>query len=293
MYSLYFISKNKHNFYIVYNIMGKRNTFNLKKYILPFNILVIIGLFCAYQYYDKKVNDFDEFALIEGVRNTNCCGGIEGGVHYQETDTKPPDYIRRCFRSRRDNGEVVYEWSGFPCTNKDSSECCQNSDGTDLGECVASSGGGYCESDNNRRTFRRGKATSSPYIKRSNDKILDVNNTIDMEDYFYERKEARREKRLSPDMLEFLKRKDKNTAFIQSHIVDRNREKIQRETEAKLKASEKQKIIQIKDTILAVHLLFVLGFAFLVKDLMIKEIDGFYDMLQVKLLEFRGKTVSQ
>ena len=272
--------------------MGKRNTFNFKKYILPFNILVIIGLFCAYQYYDEKVDKFNEFDVIEGVRNTNCCGGIEGGVHYQETDTKPPDYVRRCFRSRRDNGEVIYEWSGFPCTNKDSSECCQNSDGTDLGECVASSSGGYCESGNNRIIFRRGKATSSPYIKRSNDKILDVNNTIDMEDYFYERKEARREKRLSPDMLEFMKRKDNNAAFIQSHIVDRNREKIQRETEARLKASEKQKTLQIKDTILAVHLLFVLGFAFLVKDLMIKEIDGFYDMLQGKILEFRGKSVS-
>ena len=80
MYSLYFISKNKHNFYIVYNIMGKKNTFNLKKYILPFNILIIIGLFVAYQYYDKKLNKLNEYDVIEGVRNTNCCGGIEGGV---------------------------------------------------------------------------------------------------------------------------------------------------------------------------------------------------------------------
>ena len=59
--------------------MGKRNTFNFKKYILPINILIIIGLFCAYRYYDEKVNDFDEFAVIEGVGNTNCYGSIEGG----------------------------------------------------------------------------------------------------------------------------------------------------------------------------------------------------------------------
>ena len=78
--------------------MGKKNTFNLKKYILPINILIIIGLFSAYQYYDKKLNKLNEYDVIEGVSNTNCCGGIEGGVHYQETDTKPPDYISRCFR---------------------------------------------------------------------------------------------------------------------------------------------------------------------------------------------------
>ena len=35
-----------------------------------------------------------------------------------------------------------------------------------------------------------------------------------MEDYFYERKEARREKKItSPDMLEFLKEKDKNATL--------------------------------------------------------------------------------
>lgn len=268
--------------------MGKRITINFKKYILPLNILIIVVLFCAYRYYDKKV---DTFNLIEGVRNSNCCGGIEAGVHYKETDTKPPDYIRRCFRSRRDNGEVIYEWSGFPCTTSGSSDCCQNSDGSSLGECVASSSGGYCESGDDRQIFRRGKATSSPYIKRSNDTILDINNTLDMEDYFYERKESRGKKKLSPDMLEFLKRKDANSAFIQAHIVDRNREKIQRVTESKLKASEKQKTIQIKNTILAVHLLFVLGFAFLIKDLIVKDIDSFYNLLQIKYMEFSGKSL--
>ena len=232
----------------------------------------------------------NEYDLIEGVRNTNCCGGIEGGVHYQETDTKPPDYIRRCFRSRRDNGEVVYEWSGFPCTNKDSSECCQNSDGTDLGECVASSGGGYCESGNNRRIFRRGKATSSPYIKRSTDKILDVNNTLDMEDYFYERDKNISGGALSPDMKAFLERRDQNSKFLQSHILDRNRDKIKRNTEAKLKASEEHKIVQIKSTILAIHLLFVLGFSLLIKDLIIQKIDSYYGLISQRYLEFLGKS---
>jgi hypothetical protein len=279
--------------------MGIMSRFNYKKlftpkiithYIIPINIVIIIILSIAYKYYDNKhMNGKD---TIEGVRNTTCCGGVEAGVHYQETDTRPPDYIRRCFRSRRDNGEVVYEWSGFPCSDKDSNDCCQNSDGSDLGECVPTTSGGYCETpDHTRNIFRRGDATSSGYIKRSNDKLLDINNTIDMEDYFYDRSEAQHNSGLSPDMLAFLERRDKNSKFIQSHIVDKHRGEIRQRTEAKLQASEDKKTIQIKDTILAVHLLFVVGFALLVRELMVKEIDGFYDMLQRRYMEFAGKTM--
>ena len=41
-------------------------------------------------------------------------------------------------------------------------------------------------------------------------------------------------------------------------------------------------MIQIKDTILAVHLIFVLGFALLIKDLVIKDIDGYYSILRLR-----------
>ena len=88
-------------------------------------------------------------------------------------------------------GETVYDWNGFPCTSKDSRECCN--DGSKRGECVATSKGGYCKSDDGNFTFRRGDGTTSrPYIKRSNDNILDVNDARDMQDYFYERKESAR-----------------------------------------------------------------------------------------------------
>ena len=268
--------------------MGKSSFQKIKKYLLPLNILIIVVLFCAYHYVDTEI---DKQKLIEGVINSNCCGGIEAGVHYKETDRKPPEFVRRCFRSRRDGTEFVYEWNTMPCSTADSAECCKNSDGTDLGQCIPSTGGGYCKGTDRETMFRRGESTATSYIKRSNDKLLDINNTVDMEDYFFDRSATKMEKVLSPDMLEFLKRRDVNNKFLQAHILEKNRARIKQLQEAKMKAQEEKKLIQIKDTILAVHLIFVLGFALLIKDLIVKDIDGYYSLISDKYAEFMGKTV--
>ena len=258
---------------------------NTKKVIILVNLVIIVALFGVYQYID------DNKDLVEGVINSNCCGGVQAGTHYKETDTKPPEYIRRCFRSSRDQGSVDYEWSGFPCSSADSAECCKNSDGSDLGECVATTEGGYCDKNDNKSIFRRGTSTSTNYVRRSNDKILDVNNTVDMEDYFFERDKTVSINSVSPDMKAFLERRDINSKFIQEHILDKNREKIKSITEAKLKAGDKYKTIQLKSGILFVHLVFVIGFALLIKPLIVQKIDGYYGVLLQRYLEFAGKTV--
>jgi len=263
------------------------NNPNTKIMITLACLVVIIALFGVYQCIDNYYTD----NIVEGVINTNCCGGVKAGIHYQETDTKPPEYIRRCFRSRRDNGEVVYEWSGFPCSDADSAECCQNPDGSDLGQCVPTTKGGYCKLNNAKKIFRRGKSTASNYVKRSDDNILDINNTVDMEDYFFDRDKDISREELSADMKEYLNRRDRNSKFIQKHILDHNRDKIKEITEAKLKASEEHKKIQIKSTILFVHLIFLIGFSLLIKDSIVQKIDGFYGILLQKYLEFSGKTV--
>ena len=263
------------------------NNPNTKQMITLACLIIIMALFGVYQCVDDYYND----NIVEGVINTNCCGGAQGGVHYQETDTRPPEYIRRCFRSTRNNGHVDYEWSGFPCSDAESAECCQNPDGTDLGQCNPTTKGGYCELNNNKQIFRRGKSTASNYVKRGDDKLLDINNTVDMEDYFFERDQNISREALSSDMKEFLNRRDRNSNFIQKHILDHNRGKIKERTEAKLKASEEHKKIQIKSTILFVHLIFVLGFALLIRGLIVQKIDGFYGILSHKYLEFTGKTV--
>ncbi len=267
--------------------MGKSNfKINLKDLIIPVNLLIIIG------YYFLTKDDYNtKEDTKEGVINTNCCGGIKGGVHYKETDRKPPDYVRRCFKSGRDNSEVVYQWSGFPCTSEDSSDCCTNMDGTDLGTCVPTKGGGYCESDMGNHIFRRGSSSASPYIKRSDDTILDINNTVDMEDYFYDRSSDEIAEKLSPDMLAFLRRRDKNDKYIQSHIIQQNKDRIKSITEQKLKAGDEKKFQQLRSTILAVHLIFVVTFAILIKDNIIADIQGFFTMLSQRYLEFAGKTI--
>ena len=268
--------------------MGKSSFQNLKKYLLPLNIVILVFLFCAYHYVDTEI---DKQKLVEGVINSNCCGGIEAGVHYKETDRQPPDFVRRCFRSRRDGADIIYEWNTMPCSTADSAECCKNSDGTDLGECIPTTGGGYCKNTDRETMFRRGESTATSFIKRSDDNILDINNSVDMEDYFFDRSATQMEKVLSPDMRDFLKRRDKYSKFIEAHIVDKNRNKIKQLQEAKSKASEQKKLIQIKDTILAVHLIFVLGFALLIKDLIIKDIDSYYSLITDKYYDFTGKSM--
>ena len=260
---------------------------SIKNITIPLNIFILIGLSYLIHYLNEQSK------IKEGVVNSNCCGGIEAGVHYRETDRSPPEYVRRCFKSRRVNGQIQYDWDTMPCSSEDSDKCCTNVDGEDLGECVPSTGGGYCDNNNTKTMFRRGDSTASRYVRRSDDSLLDINNTIDMEDYFYERSAGRMERDLSPDMLDFLERRDQNNAYIQSHITDRNRDRIRRETQARLEAEEDKKFIQIKSSILAVHLLFVITFAILIKDLIVKDIDYYYDILNQRYLEFAGKTINK
>jgi len=112
-----------------------------------------------------------------------------------------------------------------------------------------------------------------------------------MEDYFFERDKTVSINSVSPDMKAFLERRDINSKFIQEHILDKNREKIKSITEAKLKAGDKYKTIQLKSGILFVHLVFVIGFALLIKPLIVQKIDGYYGVLLQRYLEFAGKTV--
>jgi len=289
MYSIYFILKIKHNFYIIYNIMGIQLA---KKYILPFNLLLIVILFGVYRYYNSKLDEYklDEDKLIEGVTNSNCCGGVEAGVHYQETDQRPPEYIRRCFKSNRneENNHVEYEWDGFPCTGKEDAKCCPNSEG-DNGTCLPTTRGGICKYSDKTKIYRRGSDEAVDYIQVSNDNLLDINNTVDMKDYFYKRSSKLNNKDLSDDMVEFLKRRDKNFKFIQEHNIEYNRSKIKALTEAKLKATKEKKQIQIKDTIIAIHLIMIILFALVIKELIVNRIDSYYDFINLKYLEYLGK----
>ena len=257
-----------------------------KRILFYVNMGILLILGCMYM--SQSGFAISEFT-IEGITNMNCCGGIQPGVHYRETDTSPPEFVRRCFKSRRDNGSVSYDWNGFPCSSEDSPQCCP---GIEDSECIPTTKGGYCRSESGNKVFRRGESVASPYIKRGNDNLLDINNSLDMEDYFYNRDGGSGGGQMSPDMESFLRRRDQNSEYIQSHVIEINRNRLQRETAQRAEAETETKTQQIKSTILFLHLLFLISFALVIKDLIIKDIDGFYTSLGIKYAEFTGKGVA-
>ena len=257
--------------------MAKRS---IKETCFCINIVILGGLlYLCYTMRNKNIT--------EGITNMNCCGGIEAGVHYSETDRKPPDYVKRCFKSRDDSGETVYDWNGFPCTNKDSSDCCN--DGSKKGECVATSKGGYCRSDQGNFIFRRRSETSSPYIKRSNDNILDVNDTKDMQDYFYDRKEDSTKKNLSPEMQRFMSRRSDNEKFVEDQISSKanSRDILKREVQEKQDDAVKNN--QIVYWITLIHLITLIIIALVVRRMIIAKIQGYLDVVYIEYLKFSGK----
>lgn len=257
---------------------------SMKTSYFAINLLIFSGL--LYLCYTMKPVPMKSVTK-EGISNMNCCGGIEAGVHYSETDRKPPEYVRRCFKSKPVNGETVYTWNGFPCTNNDSSDCCNNE-----GECVATSRGGYCRSDSGDFIYRRRDGdTKSPYIKRSNDNILDVNDSRDMENYFYSRREEGEDRSLSPEMRRFMARRSKNEKFIEDAIVSKaaNREKLRQEVQNR--RDDEVKNYQIVYTITIIHLLILVVIAIVIRRTIIAKIQGYLDVVYIQYLKFSGKSI--
>lgn len=261
--------------------------------ILLFTFIVIIIGISSRKKSSKTTED-----VIEGITNMNCCGGISPGVHYKESDTKPPVFVRRCFKSSDEGGETVYQWNGFPCSSKESSECCDGGATYGVGECIATTRGGYCRQNdssggtsNRNFVFQRKSDKAKAFIKRGNDRILDVNDAVDMEDYFFALEENEDEEEMSPQMREYLERSKINRKYVQSHVVDRAREKLIQDTSKHNLLTETKESNQIKISITLIHILLLLTFAIVIKELIIQRIDNFYSLIDLKYMEFTGKTV--
>ncbi len=280
---------------MLYSNMGKSKTTKstMKQVFVGGNILLLTGLVL---YAFKYFIDMKEDELKEGVRNMNCCGGIEAGVHYKETDTKPPPYVQRCFKSGDgiENEGTIYTWDGFPCTSKDSSECCNGGDGEfGKGTCIATSKGGYCRSnsDSSNFIFNRRESEPSIYLKHSNDRVIDINDINDMKDYFFERGERDTSGGLSREMREFNRRKEQNEAYMERQLLNKKIQSNAVNKDKQNKLDEQQKSIQITTTLTIIHLLFIVTFAIVIRELIIEKIEGFYDFLGTQYATFQGKTV--
>jgi len=226
----------------------------------------------------------------EGISNMGCCGGVEGGVHYSETDTKPPPYIRRCFKSNREDGKTIYQWSGFPCSNKDSPDCCHYK-GNSIGECVPTVKGGYCKDPKRNRVFYRNKDNHSPYIKRSNDDILDINDVIDMKDYYYNRSKSDRTKSMSPEMQRFMARRSKNEEYMEHQLLTKRKNKVAGDKEKRDKLDEQHKYVQIVSSITIIHLLALVIISITIRHALVMKIQNVLNLIYQKYLEFSGKTI--
>ncbi len=247
----------------------------LHTYCFYVNILIFIGL--VYITYTMRPK------LIEGVTETNCCGGIKPGVHYRETDRHPPEYVKRCFKSK--GGE--YGWSGFPCTQKESEQCCP---GDRSAKCIPSSLGGYCESSSKGDyIYEYGEDTEKPYLKVSTDKLLDIDNVIDMKDYFYKRQENINLQNLSPEMRQFMARKDENQRYMQQQLIAKRKLDADSTSIAKEKISNQKKNYQIMYYITLIHLSLLITIAIIIRPTIISKIQGYNDIVYGQYLKFSGK----
>ena len=246
-----------------------------KKSFVYCNVLIFMGLLGLYYYLTRDVK--------EGIRNMNCCGGIEEGVHYSETDTRPPRYVRKCFKKR---GDGSYNWSGFPCTSQGDGDCCGGN-----GECVPTSKGGYCKNtgdgDGGDFYFRRDE--SQPYIKMTDDEPIDINDADDMKDYFYDRGEKRKHE--SPEMKRFLARQTRNEKYVEQHLRDKRKSEQSGIDETTNKLKDQSKKIELITTITIIHLLFLVIFSIVIRAEIIQKIDGFYNLIYVQYLNFTGKGI--
>ena len=119
---------------------------------------------------------------------------------------------------------------------------------------------------------------------------LDINNAGMMEDYYDDIGYSR--KGLSLRAQEFKsKQRDKEKA-IERRIINRNIKKNLMLGEARDKKIEELKQQQVISTVIMVHVLFLLAFAFVIKNQIVGSIDSFFGVISRKILEFQGKTVS-
>tara|TARA_Y100000389_G_scaffold202617_1_gene248429 strand:- start:952 stop:1731 length:780 start_codon:yes stop_codon:yes gene_type:complete len=245
------------------------------------NILILLVFTCLYCYLKRDIK--------EGITNKHCCGGIEAGVHYSETDTKPPEYVRRCFKSEKGpDGATMYQWSGFPCTNKDDKNtCCDGGDDFGHGKCIPTSNGGYCDSDRGEFIFNRRDVDPVGYIEREEDEILDIQNVTDMKGYFYN-KSDKPATNISPDMEKFMRNRSKNNRYIKKHLIKKNKNQIIQDRIKKDKGISDKQTDQLIACFGIIYLIFLLCAAIYNKKPIIQLINGFFILIKLKAVEAKN-----
>jgi len=251
------------------------------------NALIIILLFVAFVYTYAKGKQQNK----EGITNMNCCGGIKSGKHYSESDKIPPRFVRRCFKSQRQGGELNYEWDGFPCTSVGSKQCCGGA-----GKCVPSTKGGYCKNNGVNKdmpttyVYRRGSSDHKSFIPTSKDIDLDLNNAIQMKKYF--------KKNTDPALLSAREKLyNKKRTTIRNQVTKKMQDIIMKKKGRVAKnrdlLDDQKKERQIITAISIIYLVFLITFSIIIKDQIIAIIPSYYQSASFSFDTFRGKNLGK
>ena len=198
--------------------------------------------------------------LKEGI-NPNCCGGLLPGVHYLESDTKPPKIIKRCLKSN--------SWDSFPCTNESSENCCTSENGEN-GECIPTDKGGYCKMNDGNKIYKNGVLKNTMFLgvsidlENPDDYEGDVDLELSGEDLF-DRRRAERD-----EAIRLKREKDSNYLGY---------------TEQEILISDTQEILF---WIYLIWLISILLLTIILSDSLTMIIQGYIDTMVFKLRQFQG-----
>ena len=193
--------------------------------------------------------------------NPSCCGGLLPGVHYSESDTKPPKIIKRCLKPKN--------WESFPCTNESSDNCCKAENGEN-GECIPTDKGGYCQMSNGKKIYKNDTLQNTMFLGVE----IDLENPDDYE--------GDEDLNLSGEDLYDRRRVERDEAI-----------RLKRESDSgNLGYTSEESLISDTQEVLfwiyLLHLLFILALSFALKDSLALIMQGFYDTTVLKYRQFQG-----
>ena len=193
--------------------------------------------------------------------NPNCCGGLLPGIHYLESDTKPPKIIKRCLKPD--------SWDSFPCTNESSDNCC-TAENEENGECIPTDKGGYCKMSDGNKIYKDGELRPTMFLgveidlENPDDYEGDVDLELSGED-LYDRRRAERDQSIR----EKRERDSDNLGY----------------TEQEMLISDTQEILF---WVYLIWLIYILSLTIALSDSMTIIIQGYIDTMAFKFRQFQG-----
>ena len=126
-------------------------------------------------------------------------------------------------------------------------------------------------------------------MKRGNDNILDINDVIDMKDYYYSRREDSTKKSMSPDMQRFMARRSKNEKYMEQHIINKGKKTVMADQAKRDSLETQKKYEQVVKSITIIHLLALVVISVTIRHALVARIQIVLNDAEKLYREFSGK----